>query len=323
MAALLLIAPWLLQGLQAPVKVTEWKVPWADTRPRDPAYGDAEHVWFVGQTGHYVGLLNPANGEFKRFDLAAGAGPHSVVVGPDGALWYSGNLQAHLGRLDPRTGEIRKYDMPDPAARDPHTMVFDKKGVMWFTVQNGNFIGQFTPSSGRTVLIPSLTARSRPYGIELDSQDRPWVVLFGTNKIATVDTATMKLKEFELPNAAARPRRIGITPDDKIWYVDYARGFLGVLDPKTGQVKEYQTPGGASSRPYAMTVDHRNRLWFVETNPEKNRLVGFDPKDEDFISITAIPSGGGVVRHMVYVDGKKEIWFGTDTGTIGRAQIPD
>ena len=60
----------------------------------------------------------------------------------------------------------------------------------------------------------------------------------------------------------------------------------------------------------------------VETGPDPNRLVGFDPANEEFFAIADIPSGGGSVRHMHYHAPASEIWFGTDTGTIGRAVIP-
>ena len=34
---------------------------------RDPSVDKQGNVWFVGQTGHYVGRLNPNNGEFKKY----------------------------------------------------------------------------------------------------------------------------------------------------------------------------------------------------------------------------------------------------------------
>ena len=307
---------------QTTVEITEWDVPWEGTGPRDPYVGTGENeIWFVGQRAHYVGLLNPETGEFKRFDLPDGAGPHSVIVGPEGYPWYSGNRQSHIGRLDPATGEITQYPMPDPAARDPHTMVFDKDGAMWFTVQGGNFVGRLTPELGEVGLIAVPTPRARPYGIDLDSNNTPWVVEFGTHKIASINKEGMTLTEHELPSSDARPRRIAITSDDMIWYVDYARGYLGRLDPSTGQVKEWANPGGSQSRPYAMTADDRDRLWFFETNPGVNRLVGFDPEREVFFSVTELESGGGTVRHMVFDPEKQEIWFGTDTNTIGRARL--
>lgn len=93
------------------------------------------------------------------------------------------------------------------------------------------------------------------------------------------------------------------------------------FDPKGRKVEEWQTPGGPSSLPYALTSDHRGRLWFVETGPQPNRLVGYDPKTRRFFSNTGIPSGGSTVRHMVFDPRKKELWFGTDKNTIGRAKV--
>jgi len=132
----------------------------------------------------------------------------------------------------------------------------------------------------------------------------------------------MALREFTLADPRTRDRRIAITSDDKVWYVDYTRGYLGRLDPATGAVREWPAPSGAQSLPYAMTVDDRDRLWFVETGPQPNRLVGFDPGTERFFSITPIAkSGGATVRHMVYHRPTRSIWFGTDANTIGRAVI--
>jgi len=108
-----------------------------------------------------------------------------------------------------------------------------------------------------------------------------------------------------------------------VWYVDYSRGFLGRLDPVSGSVREWPMPGGASSLPYAMTVDDDDRLWFVETGRQPNRLVGFDPRDQKFFGATDVgPVEPNTIRHMVYDKKTRSIWFGTDRGTIGRAVVP-
>ncbi len=211
--------------------------------------------------------------------------------------------------------------MPDPMVRDPHTMVFDKNGDIWFSAQGGNAVGKLTVSTGQVQLLKVPTENARPYGIKLDSKGRPWIVLFGTNKIATVDPATMQLREITLPRAATRPRRMEITSDDKIWYGDYAGGFLGRYDPVTGKVDEWQLPGGADARPYAMVRDDEDRVWVVETS-RPNRFVSFDSRTLKFSEETPVPSGGGVVRHMIYDPATKAIWFGTDNNTLGRAIVP-
>ncbi|GMV06252.1 MAG: hypothetical protein AMXMBFR53_25280 [Gemmatimonadota bacterium] len=336
--ALLLAASLGLLALPAPgaaqedtdPRLTEWKVPWENTRPRDPYVAPDGKVWFVGQTGHYAGILDPATGRFTRVDLPEGAGPHNIVVDAAGVPWYTGNLVGNLGRIDPVTHEITTYPMPDEAARDPHTLTFDKNGDMWFTVQGGNFIGKFWKETGQVRLVKAPEAEgrggrmgsSRPYGIEMDSRDRPWIVLFNTNKIATVDPESFELKAYDLPDPGARPRRIGITSDDMVWYVDYARGYLGRLDPASGDVKEWPMPSGPQSRPYGMAVDADDRIWFVETGVQPNKFVGFDPLTEEYFSSTDVESGGGTIRHMVFDPKTSTIWFGADTGTIGKAVVP-
>lgn len=302
--------------------IREWPVPWADSRPRDPYVAADGRVWFVGQVGNYVAYLQPASGEFHRFELEDGALPHNLIVGADGGVWYTGNGNGHIGRLDPATGQVRRFAMPDSAARDPHTLVQASNGDLWFTVQGGNRVGRLSPSTGEVRLVAASARGSRPYGIVLDAEGRAWLNLFGTNKLAVIDPATMRMEEIALPRADARTRRIGLTSDGGVWYVDYAGGMLGWMDPSTRQVREWALPGGTGSRPYAMAVDDQDRVWVVETGSRPNRFVGFDPRTEQFIGTTEIASGAGAVRHMYFHPPTREIWFGTDANTIGRVKVP-
>ena len=237
-------------------------------------------------------------------------------------VWYTGNRGAHIGRLDPATGQVTRYPMPDSAARDPHTLVWDGAGDIWFTVQGSNFIGKLTVADGAVRLIPVPSPRARPYGIVLDRAGAPWIALFGTNKLATVDPGTFALREVALPRAEARVRRLTTTTDGRVWYADHAGGFLGAYDPVSGQFREWPLPSGAESRPYAMVVDARDRLWIVETGVQPNRFVGFDTKTERFLEAAAIPSGAGTVRHMMFEPRTNTVWFATDASTVGRAVLP-
>jgi virginiamycin B lyase len=238
-------------------------------------------------------------------------------------VWYSGNTASHIGRLDPATGIIEKIPMPDPVARDPHTLIFDSQGDIWFTVQGGNFIGKLTVETREVELVSVPTKGSRPYGIVMDSDDRPWVLEFGSNKIATVDPESMELTEIELPRAEARPRRLGITSDQNLWYVDYRGGYLGRYDPRSSEFEEWEMPSGEGARPYGVAVDDEDRIWFVETGPQPNQFVGFDPTTKSFISIESVASGGRSIRHMHFDANTREIWFGADSNTIGRAKLND
>jgi virginiamycin B lyase len=131
----------------------------------------------------------------------------------------------------------------------------------------------------------------------------------------------MKLSEIELPNEETRPRRLAQTSDGVIWYGDYSRGYIGSYNPDNGETNEWKLPSGESSRPYAVTVDDKDRVWLVETGVDPNMFVGFDTNSKEFVASEAVPSGGGTVRHMVFDEATNTIWFGTDTNYLGRAQL--
>lgn len=319
-AALMLSALLNPLAAQDAVEITEWMVPWPDTRPRDPSVADDGRIWFVGQGGDYAAVFDPADASFNRFDLPDGAGPHTIYVTRDQELWYTGNRDAHLGRIDPESGEITRVDMPGENLRDPHTIFEDDQGRLWFTAQWANKIGRYDRVSGEIVHVDVPTPRARPYGIEVDEDGTAWVVLLGTNKLARV-SPDMELTEIDLPREQARPRRIAITGRG-IWYGDYAEGYLGVYAPGSGEFREWRISPAADSGPYAMAADAAGRIWLVETHPDPNRFVGFDPESESFFSVIPVPSGAGAVRHMVFDAERNAIWFGTDTNKLGRADLP-
>lgn len=305
-----------------PVDIKEWKVPYENSRPRDPFAQSASAVWFAGQAGGYLGYLDASSGVIVKYDLPEGEAPHNLIVGEDGIVWYAGNRTSVIGRFDPKTKEIEEIAMPDKAARDPHTLVFDKgENNIWFTVQRGNFIGRLNIETRKVDLIASKTERARPYGVKMAPDGSVWAALFGAGKLAHIDPETLSLTEISLPREKAFPRRVEITSDGRVWYGDYVKGVLGVYNPKKQQFEEWEMPQGEGARPYGMAVDGQDRIWMTATGVRPNMLTGFDPKTEEFFSETPIPSGGGSVRHMHYFAPTGAVWFGTDTNYIGRAIV--
>lgn len=320
-------APGLAPGRLAPAdtsRLTEWTVPWAGTRPRDPFVDAQGRVWFVGQEGNYVAYLDPRSGRFERYEIDPGTHPHNLVVAPDGMVWFTGNRNGRLVRLDPESRKLTTFRMPDPEVGDPHTMVLDRAGNAWFTAQNAGAVGWLDAGTGKIRLWRTGDG-TRPYGMVLAPDGRVWFDLFGTNELGMLDPRTMELQRFPLPNEGTRPRRIAATADGTIWYGDYARGFLGRLDPRSGKVTEFALPAGPSSLPYAMTSDGRGRIWLAETGVTPNRLVAFDPRAGGFTERVAVGGGSepNTIRHMIFDRASGSLWFGTDRNTIGRLRVAD
>lgn len=303
-------------------EISEYQVPWEGTRPRDPYVAPDGRVWFVGQGGNYLAVFDPASSAMERVEIDEGTHPHNAIVDAQGRVWYSGNRNGMIGRYDPDSRQITRYPMPDSTVRDPHTLIFDGRGNIYFTAQTAGQAGRLNMATGKIDLI-AVGERTRPYGIIVDGTGQPWFTLFGTNKLARIDTATLQLREYALPEGA-RPRRIALGGDGRtIWYVDYARGFLGRLNPVTGEVKEFASPGGANARPYAMTNDDRGRLWYVETGSRPNRMVAFDPAREEFVVNQPVGAEGpNTIRHMIYHEPTRSIWYGADANVIGKVSVP-
>ena len=89
LSALLLTSPALVNAVPVGITIQEWPVPWQGTRPRDPSVEPDGRIWFVGQTGDYVGIFNPETETFEKIDLNEGAGPHNVIVGSNGYIWFT------------------------------------------------------------------------------------------------------------------------------------------------------------------------------------------------------------------------------------------
>jgi virginiamycin B lyase len=307
------------------IDAREWPVPFgADTRPRDP-YADGEgRVWFVGQVGNYVASLDSRTGAFKRYEITPGTHPHDLVV-EKGMVWFTGNENGRIVRLDPATGKLTTFMIPDSSVRDPHTMVFDPKtGVAWFSAQNAGAVGRFDPATA-SFRIWKTGAGTRPYGIVVDSKGQPWFDLFGTNMIGTIDLRTLALRTYELPNAKAHPRRIAITSRDQLYWGDYTRGYLGHLDPASGRMEEWRLPAGPASLPYGMTSDDRDMIWVAQAGRDgaPATLVSFDPATNRFVDEVPVGDPGpNTIRHMTFDRARRQIWFGTDQGTIGRISVP-
>ena len=281
------------------VTIQEWEVPTANSRPHDPAVGQDGSLWYTGQLANKIGhLVDENTGAIEEYPLDIGnSGPHGLVADSEGNIWFTANSAGYVGKLDPTTGEIAHYFMPDERARDPHTPIFDQNGILWFTVETGNFVGRLDPASGEIVLRQPPTPAAQPYGMQVDAEGFPFFCEFGTNKIARIDPDSLEISEYVV-TPGARPRRLTITTDGSIYYSDFARGFLGRLDPNTGEVHEWLSPGGTASQPYGIASTADGVVWYSESGVQPNTLVRFDPRDESF-ERWPIPSGGGVIRHMV------------------------
>ena len=329
-AALALVAVAPAAAQDNPLEPKEFTVPWgAAGRARDPIMDASGRVWFVGQQANYIAYLDPKTGQFKQYSIEPGTNPHNITLDERGGVWFTGNRNSRIVNLNPETGELKTYMMPDSTVRDPHTLIFDKNGIGWFSAQGSQRIGRFDRKTGEIKLWrPPADGppdpQTNPYGVVLASDGTPYINLWRSNRIATIDPKTLEYKEFSHPDSTMRARRIAITSDNQVYFGDY-RGILNHLDPKTGRFTEYPFPAGSGKQMYAHAQDDQDRIWVVDVGVQPNKMHVFDTKSKAWVAEIPILSNGAsrnTIRHMTYNKATRELWFGTDAGTIGKINVP-
>ena len=121
-------------------------------------------------------------------------------------------------------------------------------------------------------------------------------VEFGANKIATIDSKTMAIKEYTCPiprraRAVSRSRRTTSSGTRISRAVSSAASIR-----RPARCSEWPSPSGPKSEPYGI-IFTKGALWYNESFAKPNTIVRFDPKTEKF-QTWAIPGGGDIVRNM-------------------------
>src|SRR5262245_18692575 len=149
-----------------------------------------------------VVIPGSANVSIKEWVVPSlGSRPHDPLAAHDGTLWWTGQWANVLGRLDMKTGTMKEFPLKTPGS-GPHGLTEDKDGNIWYTGNSKALVGKLNPATGEIKLVTMPTQRSLPYGMVFNSKGVPFIVLFGTNKVASLDPDTMAVTEYPLPNAA-------------------------------------------------------------------------------------------------------------------------
>jgi virginiamycin B lyase len=274
----------------------EWLLPTLGQRPHDPLAAADGSIWWTGQFAGRIGQISTTEARMREFPLpTADTQAHGLIEDAQGNIWYTAINKGYVGKFDPKTRMVQQVAVPMPAS-NPHTPIIDQKGMLWFTTQSGH-VGRINTANNEIRVQATPSMGTYPYGIQVAADGTPWYVDFRGPRLGKVDPNTMAITEITLPNAESRPRRIAITADGAIWYTDYPRGKIGRYDPATQQFREFDSPSGPQSLPYGIAAVG-NIVWYSESGVRPNTLVRFDPT-ANLWQTWAIPSGGGIVRHMM------------------------
>jgi virginiamycin B lyase len=264
-------------------------------------------VWYTAQRQEALGHLDPETGVTRHIHLGAGAAPHGVIVGPDGAPWITdGGLNA-IVRVDPVTEVVQVFPLPEGFANaNLNTATFDDIGVLWFTGQNGVY-GRLDLGVGQVEAFAAPRGRG-PYGIATTPGGDVYYASLAGSYVGFIDRGSRQVTILEPPTAGQGARRVWSDSHGRIWVSEWNAGRLARYDPIDGSWQEWPLPGD-NPRPYAVYVDETDMVWLSDFGA--NAMVRFDPEQEAF-EVFELPSAGAAIRQILGRRG--EVW-GAESGT--------
>jgi virginiamycin B lyase len=304
------VAPGALTAFAG--QVSEWPVPTPEFA-RDPAVAPDGSIFIAVMRGNKVARFDPAGGQFHEWPLPRDHHPHGLLVDAKGIVWTTGNGNGTIGRLDPASGRITEYKTPSGGG-GPHTLVIDDGGAtLWFTLQSGNRIGRLDIADGRISEYPTsggpygialdrkgrvwfcrmnddrlgmldpasgrmeevvLPRGSRPRRMAVAPDGSLWVTLYGSGKLAQVDTMARRVtREVALP-AGADGGAYAVTVDGAgiVWSNEINANTVVRFDPATNRLATVKLPT-ADSGIRKMIVDARGRLWYMGSHSGRLGMI--------------------------------------------------
>jgi virginiamycin B lyase len=291
----------------APVPITEYLIPTANSGPGIIASGSDGALWFAEGQAHQIGRITTA-GAFTEYPVPiTNAAFLAVAPGPetDGGLWFVDTDNNQVVRIAVN-GTFSAY--PTPTLDDPRGIALGPDGAIWVSAYGGT-VGRMTTAGvvTGTFAIPTLNAGAG--SITAGPSQTLWFTEYDAGKIARVDLDG-SITEFSIPAPPQGPIAITDGPDGELWFVD-----SGEIGASTSLGAIVLTPalnaGGAGS---VIAAGPDGALWFTE--PFGNRIGRVDTNGNVFElrlpTANAMPSG-----LAVGTDGA--LWFTENSANqIGR-----
>jgi streptogramin lyase len=162
------------------------------SRSRGIFIDQLDRIWIANTSQSRLVGSDLAGNVFIEFGLGSEAGtqPIDVAVGLDGDIFASDGILHQLLHFDAQGNLQDRWDLPAPnTAMGPH-LALDSRGVLYVTNPQEGLVHRFSPSGQNLAVWPLVRpdgSPMRPVGLDLDAQDRLWLVDSEGDSIVRLD----------------------------------------------------------------------------------------------------------------------------------------
>ena len=163
----------------------------------------------------------------------------------DGKVWTNDVNRGAILRLDVASGN---YELFDPfvgrkgTQHSPYGLAADAQNNLYFMDFADESIGRVDAKTGRSVIYPTPTPRSRPRRTMMDAQGRVWFAEFAANKVAMFDPARETFREWDAPTPHTYPYDVFLDRFGELWSGSMSSDRVLRFDPQSGAATEYLLP---------------------------------------------------------------------------------
>ena len=94
-------------------KLTVYRTPMANSRPRRGRVDSQDRLWFAEYAGNAIGMFDPKTEHIQEWVLPTPwSAPYDVVLDKNGEAWTGSMLTDRIARLDPKSGQFTEYPLP-------------------------------------------------------------------------------------------------------------------------------------------------------------------------------------------------------------------
>lgn len=94
-------------------KLTVYRTPTANSRPRRGIVDSQDRLWFAEYAGNAIGMFDPKTERIQEWVLPTPwSAPYDVVPDKNGEVWTGSMWTDRITRLDPKSGQFTEYPLP-------------------------------------------------------------------------------------------------------------------------------------------------------------------------------------------------------------------
>lgn len=253
--------------------LTEYPIPYADSRPWRLHAIAPGTVWFTMSGASAIGLLQVTQAgsyTFTRYDTPTPNSQPYDLAYRDGEVWFTEYQANQVARLNVANGVITEFPLPTPDSR-PTGIDVASGGDVWFVTESGDTVGYLDPATGViTEFSHDKFTNAQLSDVAVFNDSSIWVTAPGRGEIYNFVPAYNQVIPL-FPGAGSLPTQVALEGNNP-WITENGNRRIGRYAPGTltfWRWYEINSNNVILAGIAYRSVGNNRQVWFTEQNTNR------------------------------------------------------